>query len=158
SPAGAVGLWQVMPATGKVYGLQQGSALDQRRNPRLATQAAAHHLRDLYQRFGEWDLAMAAYNMGYEQLLDRIDRSGTADLRELARQGALPKETASYVPKIVAAAIVANNLARFGFGDVKIEAPVDGAEIAVPPGTPLKLLAKAAGVSTATIRKMNPDM
>ena len=115
SPAGAVGLWQFMPTTGEVYGLAQNRFLDQRKNPRLATQAAAHHLRDLYMRFGSWDLALAAYNMGYEQLLDAIDKYGTADFNELARQQAIPDETANYVPKIAAAAIVANNLEHFGF-------------------------------------------
>lgn len=158
SPAGAVGLWQFMPATGDVYGLQQSRFLDQRKNPRLATQAAAHHLRDLFMRFGDWNLALAAYNMGYEQLLDAIDRYGTSDFNELARQGALPKETAAYVPKIAAAALVANNLERFGFEGVKPSRPVDAAEMAVPPGAPLKVLAKAAGVSTATLRTLNPDL
>ncbi|WP_437954488.1 transglycosylase SLT domain-containing protein [Sorangium sp. So ce119] len=158
SPAGAVGLWQFMPATGAVYGLQRSQHLDQRKNPRLATQAAAHHLRDLYMRFGSWDLALAAYNMGYEQLLDRIDRYGTSDFNELARQEAIPSETAAYVPKIGAAAIVANNLERFGFDQVEVSRPVDAAEIAAPPGTPLKTLAKAAGVATSTLRKLNPDI
>jgi membrane-bound lytic murein transglycosylase D len=158
SPAGAVGLWQFMPATGAVYGLTQSSAMDQRKNPRLATQAAAHHLRDLYARFGHWDLALAAYNMGYEQLLRAIDRFGTSDFNELSRQEAIPSETAAYVPKIMAAAIVANNLDHFGFDKVEVSRPVDGAEIAVPPGTPLKALAKAAGVSTATVRTLNPDI
>lgn len=158
SPAGAVGLWQFMPATGAVYGLTQTPSLDQRKNPRLATQAAAHHLRDLYARFGHWDLALAAYNMGYEQLLRAIDRYGTSDFNELARQEAIPSETAAYVPKIMAAAIVANNLDHFGFEKVEVSRPVDGAEIAVPPGTPLKALAKAAGVSTSTVRGLNPDI
>jgi membrane-bound lytic murein transglycosylase D len=158
SPAGAVGLWQFMPSTGKVYGLEQNKFMDQRKNPHLATQAAVHHLRDLYLRFMSWDLALAAYNMGYEQLLDAIDRYGTTDFNELARQEAIPSETASYVPKIAAAAIIANNLDRFGFDRVEMSRPLDTAEMAVPPSTPLKLLAKACGVSTAVIRNMNPDI
>lgn len=158
SPAGAVGLWQFMPATGAVYGLRQNKYVDQRKNPRLATQAAAHHLRDLYMRFGQWDLALAAYNMGYEQVLERIDRVGTTDFNELVRAGVMPSETSKYVPKILAAAIVANNLERFGFEDVELSRPVDSAELAVPPRTPLDVIAKAAGVSTATIRKLNPDI
>jgi membrane-bound lytic murein transglycosylase D len=158
SPVGAVGLWQFMPATGAVYGLRQNKFVDQRRNPRLATQAAVHHLRDLYMRFGQWDLALAAYNMGYEQLLERIDRVGTTDFNELARAGVLPEETAKYVPKIVAAAIVANNLERFDFHDTPVAKPVDSAEIAVPPRTPLDVIAKASGVPTSVIRKLNPDV
>jgi len=158
SPAGAVGLWQFMPSTGSVYGLVQNKHVDQRKNPKLATTAAAHHLRDLYMRFGSWDLALAAYNMGYEQLLDRIDRYGTADFNELARQEALPTETASYVPKIAAAALIANNLERFGFDQVEIMHPVDAAEIAVPPRLSIKTIAKACGVSVKTIRSLNPDL
>jgi membrane-bound lytic murein transglycosylase D len=138
--------------------LRQNKFVDQRRNPRLATQAAVHHLRDLYMRFGQWDLALAAYNMGYEQLLDRIDRVGTTDFNELARAGVLPDETAKYVPKIIAAAIVANNLERFDFDETSVAKPVDMAEIAVPPRTPLDVIAKAAGVPTAVIRKLNPDI
>jgi membrane-bound lytic murein transglycosylase D len=158
SPAGAVGLWQFMPATGAVYGLRQNKFVDQRKNAKLATQAAAHHLRDLYMRFGQWDLALAAYNMGYEQLLDRMDRVGTTDFNELSRAGVLPEETSKYVPKIIAAAIVANNLERFEFDHVEMASPVDGAEFAVPPGTSLEVIAKAAGVSTSAIRKLNPDV
>ncbi len=158
SPAGAVGLWQFMPATGAVYGLARNAFMDQRKNPRMASQAAAHHLRDLYLRFGAWDLALAAYNMGYEQLLNAIDKYGTSDFNELARQEAIPSETAAYVPKIAAAAIVANNLERFGFDKVEVARPVDAAEIAVPPGTPLKVLAKASGVATSAIRTLNPDI
>ncbi|MRG91328.1 lytic transglycosylase domain-containing protein [Polyangium spumosum] len=158
SPAGAMGLWQFMPATGAVYGLEQNKHVDQRKNPKLATRAAAHHLRDLYLRFGSWDLALAAYNMGYEQLLDRIDRYGTADFNELARQEALPSETASYVPKIAAAALVANNLERFGFDQVELVRPFDAAEIAAPPGLSLKTLAKAAGVPLKTVKQLNPDL
>lgn len=157
SPVGAVGLWQFMPATGGVYGLVQNRHVDQRKNPRLATRAAAHHLRDLYMRFNNWDLALAAYNMGYEQLLDAIDRYGTADFNELARQQAIPKETASYVPKIAAAAIIANNLERFGFDKVEVRRPEDSAELFVPSGTSLRTVAKAAGVSTRVLRTLNPD-
>ena len=158
SPAGAVGLWQFMPSTGGVYGLTQSRWVDQRKNPKLATQAAAHHLRDLYLRFGSWDLALAAYNMGYEQLLDAIDKYGTADFNELARQEAIPSETSAYVPKIAAAAIVANNLEHFGFDKVDIQRPVDAAELPVPPGAQLKLIAKAAGISTQNLRSLNPDL
>lgn len=158
SPAGAVGLWQFMPATGSVYGLRQTRQMDQRKNPKLATQAAVHHLRDLYVRFGDWNLALAAYNMGYEQLLNRIDEYGTADFNELVRQGGLPSETSKYVPKIAAAALVANNLEKFGFENVEVSKPWDGAEVPVPPRTSLATLAKAAGVSTSAIKKLNPDL
>jgi peptidoglycan lytic transglycosylase D len=156
SPAGAVGLWQFMKSTGDVYGLEVSRWVDLRKNPEMASRAAAHHLRDLYQRFDSWDLAFAAYNMGYEQLLERIDRYGTSDFSELARQRAIPDETASYVPKIVAAALVANNLELYGFADVKVYSPMHTAEIGVPGGTSLAVVARAAGISTATLRRYNP--
>ncbi|HZO15054.1 MAG TPA: transglycosylase SLT domain-containing protein, partial [Polyangiaceae bacterium] len=158
SPAGAVGLWQFMPGTGEVYGLHVTPHVDDRMNPFEATRAASHHLRDLQQRFGSWELSLAAYNMGYEQLLDVIDRYGTTDFNELARQQALPRETAAYVPKIVAAALVANNLERYGFDEVKIAAPIHHSELLVPGGTKLSVLARAAGVSTAAIRRFNPHL
>ncbi|MBI4705129.1 MAG: transglycosylase SLT domain-containing protein [Deltaproteobacteria bacterium] len=158
SPAGAVGLWQFMRSTGEIYGLQVDRYLDMRRDPASATRAAAHHLRDLHQRFGSWDLALAAYNMGYEQLLAAIDQYATTDFGELARQRAIPTETANYVPKIVAAALVANNLERYGYGDVRLHAPLHAAELAVPPGMSLQTVAKAAGVSGATIRQLNPQL
>ncbi|MEQ9321862.1 MAG: transglycosylase SLT domain-containing protein [Polyangiaceae bacterium] len=158
SPAGAMGLWQFMRSTGQVYGLEVNRFHDLRKNPIVATQAATHHLRDLYQRFGSWDLAFAAYNMGYEQLLDRIDRYGTTDFAELARQRALPSETAAYVPKIVAAALVANNLDRYGFSDIKIYKPVHVSELTVPGGTSIGTIAKAAGISTGKFRSLNPHL
>lgn len=158
SPAGAMGLWQFMRSTGEVYGLEVNRFHDLRKNPIVATRAATHHLRDLYQRFGSWDLAFAAYNMGYEQLLDRIDRYGTTDFAELARQRALPSETAAYVPKIVAAALVANNLDRYGFSDVKIYKPVHVSELTVPGGTSIGTIAKAAGISSGKFRSLNPHL
>lgn len=158
SPAGAVGLWQFMRPTGEVYGLEVSTHMDDRMNPVKATRAAAHHLRDLHQRFGSWDLALAAYNMGYEQLLERIDRYGTTDFNELGRQRALPSETAAYVPKIIAAALVANNLERYGFEEVKVHRPIHHAELLVPGGTRVSTLARAAGVSSAAIRTLNPQL
>ncbi len=158
SPAGAMGLWQFMRATGEVYGLGVTRYADDRKNPVLATRAAAHHLRDLHQRFGSWDLALAAYNMGYEQLLNAIDRTGTTEFNELAMRRAIPTETANYVPKIVAAALVANNLELYGFGEVKTYRPIATAELSVPGGVDVATLAKAAGISTTVFRNYNPHL
>ncbi|MCC6527717.1 MAG: transglycosylase SLT domain-containing protein [Polyangiaceae bacterium] len=158
SPAGAVGLWQFMRSTGEVYDLLVNKYVDERKNPVKATRAAAHHLRDLYQRFGSWDLALAAYNMGYEQLLAAIDRAGTTDFWELARQRVLPSETSAYVPKIVAAALVANNLERYGFDDVRVLKPWSASEMGVPPGTSLRMIARAADIGQDELRKLNPHL
>jgi membrane-bound lytic murein transglycosylase D len=158
SPAGAVGLWQFMRTTGGVYGLEVDKYQDLRRDPLRATRAAAHHLRDLHQRFGSWDLALAAYNMGYEQLLDAIDRTGTTDFNELSRQRAIPTETANYVPKIVAAALVADNLELYGFGDVESYKPMQVAELSVPGGTSLDVVARSAGIGLTALRNYNPHL
>ncbi|MBM4360846.1 MAG: transglycosylase SLT domain-containing protein, partial [Deltaproteobacteria bacterium] len=158
SPAGAVGLWQFMRTTGSVYGLEVDKYQDLRRDPLRATRAAAHHLRDLHQRFGSWDLALAAYNMGYEQLLDAIDRTGTTDFNELSRQRAIPNETANYVPKIVAAALVADNLELYGFGDIETYKPLQTAELSVPGGTSLEVVARASGIGATALRNFNPHL
>jgi len=158
SPAGAVGLWQFMKSTGSVYGLEVDKYQDQRRDPVRASRAAAHHLRDLHQRFGSWDLALAAYNMGYEQLLDAIDRTGTTDFNELSRQHAIPAETANYVPKIVAAALVADNLELYGFGDVDAYKPLHSAELSVPGGVGVDVIARAAGIGVTALRNFNPHL
>ncbi|MBM4373995.1 MAG: transglycosylase SLT domain-containing protein [Deltaproteobacteria bacterium] len=158
SPAGAVGLWQFMRSTGSVYGLEVDKYQDLRRDPVRATRAAAHHLKDLHQRFGSWDLALAAYNMGYEQLLDAIDRTGTTDFNELSRQQAIPIETANYVPKIVAAALVADNLELYGFGDVEPYKPLHVAELSVPGGVSLDVVARAAGIGLTAMRNFNPHL
>jgi membrane-bound lytic murein transglycosylase D len=159
SPAGAVGLWQFMPETGKIYGLTQDRWIDQRLDPQLETGAAADFLGDLHRRFGSWDLALAAYNMGYGGLGSVVRRYNTNDFWSLARtEGTLPWETTLYVPKILAAAIVGHNLAKFGLADVPVDGPVDGDEIEVPAGTPLTLVAQAAGCTPKDVETLNPEL
>jgi membrane-bound lytic murein transglycosylase D len=159
SPAGAVGLWQFMPETGKIYGLSQDRWIDQRLDPQLETGAAADFLGDLHRRFGSWELAIAAYNMGYGGLGSVVRRYNTNDFWSLARtEGSLPWETSLYVPKILAAAVVGHNLAKFGLADVTLDAPVDGDEIEVPAGTPLSLVAQAAGCTPKDVETLNPEL
>ncbi|HTN87122.1 MAG TPA: lytic transglycosylase domain-containing protein, partial [Sorangium sp.] len=169
SPAGAAGLWQFMPRTGEAYGLEQSEWIDARMSLARATDAATAHLRDLYERFGRWDLALAAYNLGHEGVLRALSRvaetrdleaRGPIGLAELAQAGVIPRETADYVPQIVAFAIVAANRARFGLDlpDVAPLPPLDLGEVAVPPGTRLRTIARAAGISTAVLREHNPEL
>ena len=116
STAGAAGLWQLMPETAKIYGLAFDRWLDQRMSATLATDAAADMLGDLHRRFGGWELALAGFNMGYAGLASVLKRFNTNDFWSLSRtEGALPWETTLYVPKVFAAAVVAHNLAAFGF-------------------------------------------
>jgi membrane-bound lytic murein transglycosylase D len=159
SPVGAQGVWQFMPETGRIYGLTQDRWADQRLNVQLATEAASDYLGDLYRRFGTWELAMAAYNMGYGGIMVALRRYNTNDYWALSRaEGSLPWETTLYVPKIVALAVVGKNLATFGFKDIALESSLDGQEVMVPPQTALASVAQAAGCTTKEIADLNPEL
>ena len=159
SVAGAAGLWQLMPETAKIYGLTFDRWLDQRLSATLATDAAADLLGDLHRRFGGWELALAGFNMGYAGLASVLKRFNTNDFWSLSRtEGALPWETTLYVPKVFAAAVVAHNLAAFGFGDIVVDPAVETDEVNVAPGTPLALVAQAAGCTTKDIETLNPEL
>jgi hypothetical protein len=168
SPRGAVGLFQFMPETGARYGFAQSEFIDERRSVPRSTAAAVALLRDLYDVYGQWDLALAAYHLGRERLDEAIarlrERRGPRDakkpveLEDLVRARLIPKETANFVPQVQAFAIVAANRGRFGLDDLDPAAPFDFGEIAVPPGTPLKIVSRAAGVSIAVLRDYNPGL
>ena len=169
SRAGAAGLWQFMPRTGETYGLYQSEWVDERRSLVKSTTAAVSHLRDLYERFGRWDLALSAYNLGHERVLEGMERvlaardpddRGPIGVAELAQAGVIPSETANYVPQIMAFALIAANRARFGLDQSDLDAarPMQLGEIAVPAGTRLRTIARAAGISTAQLREYNPQL
>ncbi len=159
SPAGAVGMWQFMPETGKSYGLPQDRWVDERMNVELATVAAADFLSDLYRRFSSWELAIASYNMGYGGMLSALRKYNTNDFWALTQtEGSLPWETTLYVPKIIAAAIVAHNLKVFGLEAVVADAPVTFEHAGVPFGVPLAQLAQAAGTTTRELEQLNPEL
>ncbi len=168
SPKGAVGLFQFMPETASRYGLLQSAQIDERRSITRSTAAAIAYLRDLFARYGRWDLALAAYNYGEDRLDESIEKlrsrrsvktmNDPVELKDLAEAHLVPKETASFVPQIQAFAIVAANRGRFGLDDLTPAEPFDIGEIAVPAGTPLRIISKAAGVSIEVIRDYNPDL
>jgi membrane-bound lytic murein transglycosylase D len=159
SPVGALGLWQFMPDTGRQYGLGQDRWIDYRLSAPAATEAASEFLADLHRRFGSWELAIAAYNMGYTGILSAVRKYNTNDFWALSRmEGALPWETSLYVPKIIAASIVARNLGVFGFADLALEPAVESDEVAVPPGTSLASVAQATGSTTKEIETLNLEL
>ncbi len=159
SISGAAGLWQFMPETAKVYGLTLDHWLDQRLDPVAATEAAVDFLADLHRRFGSWELALAGFNMGYVGLSSVVRRYNTNDFWSLARmEGTLPWETTLYVPKILAAAVVAHNLTAFGYGDLTVDPPVETEEVDVAAGTALSLVAQAAGCAAKDIELLNPEL
>lgn len=164
SHAGAAGLWQFMPATGRIYGLTVTRSVDERLDPERATHAALRHLKDLYKRFGTWELAFAAYNMGYGGLLSSVRRFNTNDYWELRRlEAGLPYETALYVPKIMAIAIAAKNCDVFDCDQVTVDAPEpfgdDGVDtVSAAPGVSLEDLAKAVGGKEDDLATLNPHL
>jgi membrane-bound lytic murein transglycosylase D len=115
SPAAAGGLWQFIPSTAKDYGLTVSQEYDERLDPEKQTQVAAAYLRDLYTIFGDWALAMAAYNCGEPRVMNAVVKNGNADFWELHEKQLLPQETLNYVPKILAAIEVAGQAERYGF-------------------------------------------
>ena len=159
SSEGAAGLWQFMPGTAHIYGMAVDEDYDQRRNVEKATEAATKYLSDLYERFGSWELAMAAYDMGYGRLTQRVQQLSTNDYWTLSLvRGAIPDEALAYVPKIIAVALLLKNLDRFGFDEVEQDQPLMSSELEVPPGTPLRLIARAAGTSLDKLRVLNPEL
>jgi membrane-bound lytic murein transglycosylase D len=159
SSEGAMGLWQFMPGTAHVYGLAVDEDFDERRSIEKATDAATRYLSDLYERFGSWELAMAAYDMGYGRLTQRVTELSTNDYWTLSLvRGAIPDEALAYVPKIIAVALLLRNLDRFGFDEVQQDPPQISGELEVPGGTPLRLVARAAGTSVDRLRLLNPEL
>ncbi|MFK7992032.1 MAG: LysM peptidoglycan-binding domain-containing protein [Sandaracinaceae bacterium] len=159
SHAGAAGMWQFVRRTGEEFGLGVSHWADMRLDPEAATVAAGRYFTQLHARFGTWELAFAAYNMGYGALLRSIRKYNTNDYWALSHtEAALPFETTVYVAKIVACAIVANNPSRFGFDDLEREAPIEWDTVEVPGGTSLAQAARAAGTNLATLRRLNPAL
>jgi len=159
SYASAVGMWQFIQRTGEEYGLEVSHWVDERRDPVQATRAGARYLADLHERFGSWELAFAAYNMGYGALLRAMRKYNTNDYWVLSRlEAGLPFETTIYVAKIVACAIVGHNPERFGFELDDPPEPVRFDTVTVPGGTMLRRVARAAGADMEQMRELNPSL
>jgi membrane-bound lytic murein transglycosylase D len=159
SSAGALGVWQFMPENGRIYGLRQDRWVDERRDPLRSTIAMMDYWQDLYQRFGDWHVAMAAFNAGYGAMLRSIARYNTNDYWQICQyENGLPWETTLYVPKALAAAIVGHNRALFGFDKLKEKPAEVWDEVAVPTSLPVAIIARAAGTSAEDIVRLNPHL
>jgi membrane-bound lytic murein transglycosylase D len=154
----AVGMWQFIAGTGATYDLVHTSTFDERFDPEKATRAAAKYLKDLYARYGDWYLAMAAYNCGAGAVDRAIERTGYADYWELLKRHALPKETASYVPIIVAMTIIEKNPKDYGLENIELDTPVQYDTIQVTANTNLNLIADATMQPLSVIRDLNPAL
>ncbi len=162
SRARAVGMWQFMASTARRYGLAVDAWVDERRDPFKATDAAARYLSDLYDLFGSWYLAAAAYNGGEGRVSRGIRRLPGADsisdatFFDLSRRRYLRRETRDYVPKLIAAARLAKEPLRFGFDSIPYLPPLMFDEITVPDATGLDVLARLADTTLAALVELNP--
>jgi membrane-bound lytic murein transglycosylase D len=157
SRARAVGIWQFIRGTGRLYGLKVDYWVDERRDPFKSTDAAIAHLSDLYDEFGSWYLAAAAYNAGSGRVRRAIARTGRRDYWDLTRGTSLRRETRSYVPKMIAAAMIAKDPEKYGFRDIVAEPPLEFDVAAVPDATSMDVLAEAAETEEEVMRKLNPE-
>ena len=158
SRAGARGMWQFMGSRAKGYGLERSWWVDDRQDPEKATRAAAHHLKDLYNQFGDWYLAMAAYNSGPGRGQSAVKRTGYADFWELYRRNVLPKETRNYVPIIVAVTIMAKNPAQYGLDSVVKEKPVPYDTVKINYPIDLRLAAECVDATAEDLLDLNPSL
>ncbi|HJK99980.1 MAG: murein transglycosylase [Sandaracinus sp.] len=159
SRRGAAGMWQFVPRTGAEYGLERSRWFDERMDPSKSTRAAAEFLGDLHRRFGSWELALAAYNMGYGALLRAIRKYNTNDYWVLAGlEAGLPFETTVYVAKIMACAVVMRNADAFDYGDLDPDTPLETESFEVPGGVRLSRLARLAGVEREELEALNPEL
>ncbi len=152
----ACGMWQFVQFRGREYGLTQDGQIDLRLDPEKATRAAARHLRDLYMQFGDWYLAMAAYNCGPGCVGRAVERTGYADYWELHRRNAIPRETRNYVPIILAMTIVTKNAEAYGIVLDDPEPALEYDTIRVSAPTHVELIAGAADYPISGIRDLNP--
>src|SRR6266478_379821 len=158
SRVGARGMWQFMASRGRGYGLQHNLWVDERQDPEKSTRAAAHHLKDLYHQFGDWYLAMAAYNSGPGTVQSAVKRTGYADFWELYRRNVLPKETRNYVPIIVAVTIMVKNPAQYGLDNIVPEQPVPYDTVKIDYPVDLRLVAECVDAPAATLQELNPSL
>jgi membrane-bound lytic murein transglycosylase D len=158
SPKKAAGPWQFIPGTAKRYGLKIDWWVDERRDPVKSTEAAARYLSDLYDRYGDWNLALAAYNAGEGRIDKALKKINNSSYWRIRNTGYIARETKNYVPSYIAATAIAIDPENFGFYDIDYEAPFmyDTIEITTP--MDLAVIAEFTGVTTSAIKELNPEL
>jgi peptidoglycan lytic transglycosylase D len=154
SSAKAKGMWQFISSRGKEYGLRQTWWIDERSDPEKSTRAAARHLKDLYQEFGDWYLAMAAYNAGPVRIHRAMEKTGDDSFWKLADKRALPKETIKYIPNILALTIIGKNPEKYGF-HVEPAPALETERVPVDKATDLRVIAETLSLPLEDLRNMN---
>ena len=158
SRAGARGMWQFMGSRAADYGLRRNWWVDDRQDPEKSTRAAARHLKDLYNQFGDWYLAMAAYNSGPGTVQHAVQRTGYADFWELYKRGVLPGETRNYVPIIIAITIMSKNPAQYGLDSVQLDPPLASDPVTISYPVDLRLVAECVDSSVDQLQELNPSL
>ena len=154
--SGAGGMWQFMPHGN--YGLLRNGWVDERFDPEKSTQAYARYIKELHKQFGDWYLAMAAYDWGAGKVQRAVQRTGYADFWELYKRNVLPAETKNYVPIILAAAIMAKNPTQYGLADIPVDPPLVSDTVTTNSSISLNLVADLAGTTSDEIQQLNPSL
>ena len=157
SRAKATGPWQFMKGTGKAYGLRVDNYVDERRDPIKSTVAAARYLRDLYDLFGTWPLAMAAYNAGEGKVMRALHKAKAESFSEISKTRLIRRETKEYVPRFMAATIIARNPDRYGFTQ-ESAAPHQFDEAIIARTVHFRAIANATGIPYEELRLLNPEL
>jgi membrane-bound lytic murein transglycosylase D len=152
SVSAAVGPWQLLRGTARMFGLSVNQWVDERKDPEKSSVAAARYLKHLYSVFGDWPLALASYNAGEGTVLRAIQKQGTSNYWDLK----LPRQTEDYVPQFMAVLAITHDPERYGFDSVPLDDPVEFDQIAFKGGVDLHAVAKLAGCSYEDLKLLNP--
>jgi len=158
SIAHAAGPWQFIASTAKRYGLEIDWWKDERRDPIKSTEAAADYLKDLHGMFGSWNLAMAAYNAGEGKIMRAMKKSNADDYWDLLGTKHIRAETKEYVPRFIAASMIAANPREFGFETIEYQTPLSYDEVELKYPIDLAVAAECAGTTVEEIKKLNPEL
>jgi membrane-bound lytic murein transglycosylase D len=158
SRAGARGMWQFMSSRAAGYALQRSWWIDERQDPEKATRAAARHLKDLYNQFGDWYLAIAAYNSGPGNVQQAVKRTGYADFWELYKRNVLPRETKNYVPIILAFTVMAKNPGQYGLDKIQPALPLETDTVRIDYPVDLRLVAECVDSDLNRLTELNPSL
>jgi membrane-bound lytic murein transglycosylase D len=158
SPKKAAGYWQFIASTARIYGLEINWWRDERRDPVKSTTAAGDYLKDLYEMFGSWNLAMAAYNAGEGKIRRALRKTKADDYWDLQKTSYIKRETKNYVPRFIAASLIANSPHEFGFEDLEYLPPLNYDTVIIESPVDLEIAAQCAETSHDIIKELNPEL